>query len=298
MSDRALAVFEQLPAHQEGDLIGSMQVPQYWTGITSNNTPWQVVHNDARNALEALPEEYYHCIITSPPYFWQRDYGASEQIGLEPHISDYVEAIANTMDAAKRVLRKDGVLFLNLGDTYYSMKGQPKGVDRKNRGRRFGLRAVDVKGLGVPKKTAIGIPWRVALEMIGRGWILRSPIIWRRKRPIPEPNARDRPWRSYEFIFMFSRSTRYYFSRESLGSEEDIWTIASQSKVGNHPAVFPEELVQRCLDIGCPNKGRVLDPFVGSGTVMRVALTMGLESTGIDINGEFCRKLAFDLQHK
>src|SRR5207244_13554109 len=124
------------------------------------------------------------------------------QLGNEPKIDAYVSNLADAMDGVKRVLRSDGLLFLNLGDTYYSAKGQPTGVDRKNGARRFGLRAVDASALGVPRKTIIGIPWRVALEMITRGWTLRSPIVWQRNGSIPEPTARDRPWRTYEMVFI------------------------------------------------------------------------------------------------
>ena len=119
--------------------------------------------------------------MTSPPYFWQRDYEVDGQIGKEKTVLEYAGAIADTMDAARRVLRDDGVVFLNLGDTYYSAKGQPKGRDPKTRARCFGLRAVDASGMGMPRKTAIGIPWRVALEMISRKWVLRAPIVWRRE---------------------------------------------------------------------------------------------------------------------
>lgn len=205
-------------------------------------------------------------MITSPPYFWQRDYNVDGQLGKEPKIDGYVKAIADAMDGVKRVMRRDGVLFLNLGDTYYSAKGQPKGIDRKNGARRFGLRAVDASGLGVPRKTAIGIPWRVALEMIRRDWTLRAPIVWQRQGSIPEPTAKDRPWRTYEMIFMFSQSPRYYFLRDALEGEEDIWNISSRPKnaKGVHSAAFPEELVEKCLSVGCCAGGTVLDPFAGS----------------------------------
>jgi DNA modification methylase len=237
-----------------------------------------------------MKENQFRCVVTSPPYYWQRDYKVAGQIGQEKTITGYVDAIANVMDEVRRVLTNDGLLFLNLGDTYYSAKGQPKGVDRKNGARRFGLRAVDASGLGVPRKTIIGIPWRVALEMIRRGWTLRSPIVWRREGSIPEPTAHDRPWRTHEMVFMFSKSPRYFFSRANLRGAEDVWTISSRPRGSNglHSAAFPDELVERCLEIGCPEGGAVLDPFVGTGTVLRVALASGRPATGIDLSEEFC----------
>jgi DNA modification methylase len=194
------------------------------------------------------------------------------------------------MDEVRRVMRSDALLFLNLGDTYYSGKGEPKGPDRKNRARRFGLRAVDASGLGVPRKTAIGMPWRVALEMISRGWVLRAPIVWQRNGAMPEPTAKDRPWRTYEMVFMFAKSPRYWFNRAALNGVQDVWNISDKRKSNNglHSAAFPDALVEKCLALGCPDQGEVLDPFGGSGTVLRVAVKSGRPAVAIDVSDEFC----------
>ncbi len=268
-----------------------------WGGQTKGRIRWEVRRGDAAQVLTTLIADTYQCVVTSPPYYWQRDYGVAGQIGKESTIDGYVRSIAGVMDQVRRVLAPDGVLFLNLGDTYYSAKGQPKGNDRKNGARRFGLRAVDASGLGVPRKTAIGIPWRVAIEMITRGWTLRSPIVWQRDGSIPEPTAHDRPWRSYEMVFMFSKSPRYYFQRKALKGEEDIWNISSRRKTTNgvHYAPFPDELVERCLVVGCPEGGAVLDPFAGSGTVLRVAVGSDRPALGIDLSDKFCRFMADQL---
>jgi len=241
--------------------------------------------------MSQLADESFNCIITSPPYFWQRDYKVKGQIGLEKTVDQYVQILAHYMDHAKRLLKKDGLLFLNLGDTYYSKKGRPRGGDSKNWARRFGLRAVDTSGLGLPRKTAIGIPWRVTLEMISRGWILRCPIIWKREQAQPEPTAIDRPWKTYEMMFMFSRTPTYFFRRAALQGVEDIWTISSQSKSTKRKlsAYFPEALVRRCLEVGCPKRGRVLDPFSGSGTVLTTALATGRSAVGIELNPASCQ---------
>src|SRR5207253_2456628 len=115
----------------------------------------------------------------------------------------------------------DGTIFLNLGDTYYSGKGRPHGTDAKHRSRRMTkLRAVDGPGLGLPKKSLIGIPWRVALALQADGWTLRSAIIWARQSAVPEPTAKDRPWRSYEHVFLLTKSRFYYFDRDGLGEDE------------------------------------------------------------------------------
>jgi DNA modification methylase len=269
------------------------------SGHTQSGKEWQVKRGDAAQVLRTLEANSFDCVVTSPPYYWQRDYEVSGQIGQEATIDAFVSSIASVMDEVKRVLARDGVLFLNLGDTYYSAKGEPKGSDRKNKARRMGLRAVDASGLGVPRKTTIGIPWRVALEMISRGWVLRSPIIWQRKATIPEPSAKDRPWRTYEMLFMFSKSPRYFFDRTGLvdAREEDIWQISDRPKgsKGLHSAAFPEQLVDRCLRVGCVPGGRVLDPFAGTGTVLRAALATGRSAVGIDLSPKFCEYMAQSL---
>lgn len=270
-----------------------------WGGHTQNGHEYHIRRGDSVQVMKTLEASSFDCVVTSPPYYWQRDYDVIGQLGQEKTIGDFVEGIANVMDGVKRVLAPDGVLFLNLGDTYYSGKGEPKGADRKNKARRMGLRAVDASGLGVPRKTAIGIPWRVAIEMINRGWTLRSPIIWQRKSNVPEPSAKDRPWRSYEMLFMFSKSPRYFFDRTGLveAREEDIWQISDRAKSsdGLHSAAFPEQLVERCLRVGCLPGGRVFDPFAGTGTTLRVALKSGRSATGIDLSPKFCEYMAKSL---
>lgn len=264
-----------------------------WAGLTQLGIPWEIRRGDAEKVLAQLGQNQFQCIVTSPPYYSQRDYGVTGQIGLESSIEKYVDRITAVMDQLKRVLHSSGVLFLNLGDTYYSGKGEPKGKDSKNSARRFGLRPVDASGLGVARKTAIGIPWRVALRMIDDGWTLRCPIIWQRDGTPPEPTAHDRPWRTHEMIFMFTKSPRYHFNRKALNGDEDIWNISARPNHarGIHSAAFPEELVRRCLEVGCPEGGTVLDPFAGCGTVVQVAATSGHPVTGIDLSEEFCRHM-------
>lgn len=273
----------------------SLNEAQEWHGSTLGGQQWSIYQGDAIANLSKLPDESIHCVVTSPPYFWLRDYGVEGQIGLEESVDDYVQSICAVMDQIMRVLRSDSLLFLNLGDTYYSGKGKSHGNDRKSNKRRFGLRAVDKSGglgIGIQRKSIIGIPWRVAIEMTTRGWVLRSPIIWHRERCLPESVA-DRASRSYENLFMFAKNRRYYFNKQPLIEqkvEEDMWTIAARPKAatGLDTAPYPDELVQRCLQIGCLPGGVVLDPFLGSGTTARVALAMGYHAIGIDLNREFC----------
>ena len=267
-----------------------------WSGTLDHleATEWTLYCGDAIEALHDVADESVHCIVTSPPYYSLRDYGVDGQIGLEDTVDEYVTSLCNVMDELYRVLRKDGVLFLNLGDTYYSGKGASHGKDQKSHKRRFGLRPVDKSGgLGanIERKSIIGIPWRVAIEMTTRRWVLRSPIIWHREKALPE-SVKDRPRRSYEYIFMFAKDRKYYFNRQPLIDkqiDEDVWTIIPRpSGTEIDTAPYPDELVSRCLEIGCPPHGTVLDPFVGSGTTMAVATATGRAAIGIDISREFC----------
>ena len=265
-----------------------------WSG-TYRDRRWAIYCGSALTILERMPSDAVDCIVTSPPYFWLRDYGVPGQLGLEATVHDYVTALAAVMHEAKRILAPTGVAFLNIGDTFYSGKGKSQGRDSKSKKRRFGLRAVDKSGglgLGLQRKSLIGIPWRVALKLASEGWVLRSPVIWHRKNRLPE-YVLDRPGRSYEYIFMMVKSRRYYFNKQALIDrkvEEDMWTIAAQPKSTNglDTAPFPDELVECCLDAGCHPKGIVLDPFVGSGTTVRVAMANGRSGVGVDLNRTFC----------
>ncbi len=265
-------------------------------GIGRDDTTWRLLLGDCREAALDLEPRTVNSVITSPPYYWQRDYEVNGQFGLESTIEGFVQNLVDTFAAIRPSLTDDGTVFLNLGDTYYSAKGRPHGEDSKHRSRRLpGLRAVDGPGLGLPRKSLIGIPWRVALAMQADGWTLRSAIMWVRNSAIPEPTSKDRPWRKYEHIFLFSKSPRYYFDRAGLEGEEDVWYIEPDRKSlarGTHYAPYPRKLVERCISVGCPEGGTVLDPFLGGGTTMYVAEEMRRSSVGVELNPAFCGLVA------
>jgi len=273
-----------------------------WEG-KNQEKKWTLYCGDAVESLKHIDAESVNCIVTSPPYYCLRDYGVNGQIGLEETVDEYVQSLCAVMDQCFRVLRKDGLLFLNLGDTYYSGKGASHGKDSKSNKRRFGLRPVDKSGglgIDINRKSIIGIPWRIAIEMMSRKWVLRTPIIWHRDKTLPEA-VRDRPRRSYEYVFMFAKDRKYYFNRKPLidkDFDEDVWTILARPKAGNgiNTAPYPDELVNRCLEIGCVPGGVVLDPFSGSGTTMRVALDTGYSAIGIDLSEDFCNYILNELQ--
>jgi DNA modification methylase len=265
-----------------------------WSGENNKGCKWGIYNGPSEKILPNFPNEAINCVITSPPYFWLRDYGVDGQIGLENTVDEYVNILCDIFNETRRVLKKEGLLFLNIGDTYYSGKGKSHGKDKKSNKRRFGLRAVDKSGglgIGLQRKSLIGIPWRVAIKMSMSGWVLRSSIIWHRESRLPEA-VKDRPSRSYEYIFMFAKNRHYYFDKQPLIDqqvEEDMWTIPARPKInGLDTAPYPDELVRRCLEIGCSPGGIVFDPFLGGGTTARVAVEMGYSAVGIELNRDFC----------
>lgn len=250
-----------------------------------------IINDDVLKGLKHLPSDTFNVVVTSPPYYWVRDYGIEGQIGHEDTVEEYVRVLTNIFDEVKRVLHPEGVFYLNIGDTYYSGNGQPHGSDPRSPSRNFmrkKFRAVDRPGWHIPKKSLIGVPWKVAFELQKRGWTLRSDIIWNRLNAFVEPTARDRPHRQYEHIFLFSKNRFYSYDRSSLGEDEDVWTIPiERGKKIEHNAAFPKELVKKCILTGAPPGGFVLDPFLGSGTTLEVALELGRHAVGIELKSQY-----------
>lgn len=249
----------------------------------------RILVGDCIEMMQTLSDQSVHTCITSPPYFWQRDYGVDGQIGHEDTPEAFVQALVSVFREVRRVLREDGTLWLNLGDSYYNGNGQPKGSDPRSPSRdwmRKKARPLDVAGLGYPKKSLLGMPWRVALAMQADGWTLRQEIIWCRDTAFPEPSVKDRPHRQHETIFLFSKARRYEFDRNAL-EEESVWHIPHERGARGHSAPFPAGLARRCMLVGCPEGGTVLDPFGGSGTTALVAMQEGRQSVMCELNPEY-----------
>lgn len=284
----------------------------------------EIICADAFDALPKIPRGSVHCCVTSPPYFGLRDYKTVGQIGLEKDLETYVRKLQTAFCFVYGAMRDDGTLWLNMGDTY------------KN-------------------KDLMGVPWKVAFALQSAGWILRQDIIWQKPNAMPE-SVRDRFTKSHEYIFLFTKSRKYYFDhaaaqepvrsnkgcartfrggsyvkgsafendgehkRNSVGNvryggkkytenpdifhrtksgsmyitrEErnirDVWEIATQGYKGAHFATFPYKLAERCIRVGCPAGGVVLDPFAGSGTTLEAAQNLGREYIGIEINPEYIK---------
>lgn len=270
--------------------------------VSNGKSTLGLITADALAGLKSLPSDVFNVVVTSPPYYWARDYDIEGQIGHEESVALYVDKLASIFDEVRRVLHPEGVFYLNLGDTYYSGNGQPHGSDPRSPSRNFmrrKLRAVDRSGWSIPKKSLIGVPWRLAFALQERGWTLRSDIIWNRGNAFAEPTALDRPHRQYEHVFLFTKSRFYSYDRQGLEGDGDVWNIPiNRAKLIEHSAAFPPALVRRCIQTGSPAGGHVLDPFVGSGTTLDVALELGRNCIGIELKPDYTREILYHLKHR
>ena len=179
---------------------------------------------DVREMLATLPDESVHCVVTSPPYWGLRDYGVAGQLGLEPTPEEYVANMVEVFREVRRVLRADGTLWLNLGDSYCTRPNGGVGANSKINSINHvvyraanGLRGAQVP-TGLKHKDMVGVPWRVAFALQADGWWLRSDIIWAKKAPMPE-SIRDRPTSSHEHVFLLTKSARYFYDAEAVKEE-------------------------------------------------------------------------------
>ena len=170
-----------------------------------------VLIGDCLDTLKTLPDQSVHTCVTSPPYFGLRDYGQDGQIGLEPTPEEFVTALVAVFREVRRVLRDDGTVWLNLGDSYSNGGRTWRAPDKKHGGRAMEQRPED----GMKPKDLLGIPWRVAFALQADGWYLRQDIIWHKPNPMPE-SVRDRCTKAHEYIFLLSKGPRYYYDAEAV----------------------------------------------------------------------------------
>lgn len=301
----------------------------------------------ASQVLPDLPAEIVNCVVTSPPYYLLRDYAVDGQIGLEDTLGEYVGAIVAVFRDVRRVLREDGVVWINLGDTHSSAQRGPRhgktstlSPDRQERVspvvNKIG------RAPGVKPKDLFLVPFEVARALREDGWWLRQTVIWDKTNTIPE-SAKDRPTSSHEYVFLLSRSRRYWYDagaieepatwerwgrqthrKEVVGkasiakalwpgigktvaraattdggdqavmvaratrNARSVWRGNCAQFAGDHAAVMPDWLAERCILAGSPPGGLVLDPFAGAGTTALAARKLGRRSIGIEISEESC----------
>ncbi len=247
-----------------------------------------IVEGDAMLALQKLPSESVQCIITSPPYWGLRDYGIEGQIGLEEKLQQYINKLVAVFSEAKRVLKSDGIFWLNIGDGYTSGNRGYRAPDKKNKARAMSVRPDTPEGL--KPKDLLGIPWRLALALQADGWYLRSDIIWNKPNAMPE-SVKDRPTRSHEYIFMFTKKEKYYYDyqaiKENGRNRRTVWNVNTMPFPEAHFATFPPALIEPCVLASTVEDNFVLDPFFGSGTVGVVCKKWKRNFVGIELNKEY-----------
>lgn len=232
----------------------------------------KLIHGNAVAELKKLKETSFQSIITSPPYWGLRSYGHADEIGAEPILDDYLDAISHVFSLANRVLKDDGVLWINLGDTYTSGNRSYRDSDEYSPHR--GMQSRPRTPAGLKSKDLIGLPWRVAFRLQSDGWYLRSSIVWHKNNPVPE-SVKDRPHQAHEYLFMLSKAPTYRFNLDSLKSldgnrknfSRSVWSISVGGDSNGHAAPFPVELVEPCILSSSDVGDKILDPFAGSASV-------------------------------
>jgi len=275
----------------------------------------KIINGDALSVLKKMKDNSINCVVTSPPYWGLRDYGVDGQLGLEKTFQEYINKLCNIFDEVKRVLKKDGTCWVNMGDTYgggaggYCPHENEVGAS-KNQIKR--------KSIGM-EKSLCQIPSRFAIEMTDRGWILRNELIWFKPNCTPS-SASDRFTVDFEKIFFFVKNKKYFFEQQfeknltvgdscedagriTYGGKRNtsvyinsngrnkrcVWKITTQPYKEAHFATFPEKLIEVPIKAGCPEEGIVLDPFSGAGTTGAVAKRLNRSFIGIELNSEYIK---------
>jgi len=285
---------------------------------------WTIREGCALDVLPTLDAGSVQTCVTSPPYWGLRDYGRPGQIGLEATPEAYVERLVAVFREVRRVLADDGVLWLNLGDSYNGSGGS--GGQVRPGGKVAGQPPVSgVNVSGLKPKDLVGIPWRVAFALQADGWYLRSDIIWSKPNPMPE-SVRDRCTKAHEYLFMLTKRARYYYDADAMQepasqrasgnharrcadgavgdrpgdhlgrsvpwkgttrNRRSVWTISTRPYPGAHFAVMPPALVEPCIKAGSRIGDTVLDPFSGAGTVGLVARRLQRRYIGVELNTDY-----------
>ena len=283
-----------------------------------------ILVGDCLTRLKQLPDDSVQCCVTSPPYWGLRDYGNDGQIGLESTPAEFVAAMVAVFDEVRRVLRPDGCCFVNLGDSYNGSGGA--GGDYGKGGLKEGQPKYPGRNVNTLKpKDLCGIPWRVAFALQDSGWWLRQDIIWHKPNPMPE-SVTDRCTKAHEYIFLLTKSARYFWDAGAIAEKmlsngdgglyrpdtsyrkvsqtggpaaterqrdtetrnaRSVWTITTKPYSGAHFATFPPELPMRCIGAGSKKGDTILDPFFGAGTTGLVAMKMGRDCIGVELNPDY-----------
>lgn len=257
--------------------------------FTEDSIHSALVTGDSTKILGRFPSGAFQTCVTSPPYWSLRDYDIEGQIGLEPSLHDYLSRLVVVFEQVRRVMRDDGTMWLNIGDSYTSGGRTWRAPDKKNPARAVNVRPPTPEGL--KEKDLIGVPWRLALALQASGWYLRADVIWHKPNCQPE-SVKDRPTRCHEYLFLFSKEADYYYDTRAVRGPNDrnlrtVWEIPTRPYPQAHSATFPPELVRQCLLLTSREGDLVLDPFVGSGTTAEIALKSARRFVGVELNPQY-----------
>ena len=286
-----------------------------------------ILFGDCKETLSAFLPKTARMCVTSPPYYGLRDYGGEEkQIGQENTPEEYIQNLVEVFRGVRDVLTDDGTLWVNIGDTYYNYRSDgnyPKQtVSKTNQDLPNFSPARGNKLEGLKSKDLIGIPWMLAFALRADGWYLRQDIIWHKPNPMPE-SVRDRCTKAHEYIFLLSKSKKYYYDHEAIKepakdwgtrdrskgkyhnegtglqphsgleksyptkNKRSVWSITNKPYRGSHFAVFPPDLIEPCIKAGSQEGDCILDPFMGSGTTAMVAKSLGRDYIGCELHEEY-----------
>lgn len=284
------------------------------------------ITGNSLNILKRIKSNLVQCCITSPPYFGLRDYGNDEQIGLEKNPDDFIVELVTVFMEIHRIMKDDGILWINIGDSYSGSGKGPAGNFKSGKSDPRNMYEKHTKIIPefCKPKDLIGIPWMLAFALRNSGWYLRQEIIWSKPNPMPE-SVKDRCTKSHEQIFMFTKSKKYYFDNEAIkepsltrdtnvrdrdkGSlnkvpgrtkmkglkhnnyekknKRSVWTVNTSRYKGAHFATFPLELIEPCLLSSTKENDIVIDPFGGSGTVNLACKKHNRTGVYVDLSKEY-----------
>ena len=287
-----------------------------------------ILFGDCRETLKQFPRGSAQMCVTSPPYYGLRDYGGEDdQIGMEQSPEDYVKEMVQVFREVRDVLADDGVLWLNIGDSYYNYRSDgnyPKqSVSKTRQDLPLSTPVRGNKLKGYKQKDLIGIPWMLAFALRADGWYLRQDIIWHKPNPMPE-SVKDRCTKSHEYIFLLSKNQNYYYDNEAIKepvkqdwgtrdrtkgkyhnpgtglqphsgltksyerkNKRSVWTVNKKPYKGAHFATYPEELIEPCILAASRPSDTILDPFMGSGTTAYVARKHDRHYIGCELHEDY-----------
>lgn len=284
----------------------------------------KVLIGDCKKTLKKIKDKSVQMCVTSPPYYGLRDYGNDAQIGLEETPEQYIQSLVEVFREVRRTLKDDGTCWVNIGDSYASNRSYQVS-DSKNKAHDFGKSNSKKVPKGLKQKDLLGIPWMLAFALRDDGWYLRQDLIWFKSNPMPE-SVRDRCTGAHEYLFLLSKSPKYYFDNEAIktpvkqdwgtrnrtegkyhnagtglqphsgleksytkANKRSVWQIATQPFKGSHFAVYPPDLILPCIMAGSKPGDIVLDPFGGSGTTGAVAEYLDRKAVLCELNPEYAK---------